>query len=155
MADKTSITSYIVNKPEPEEAIYDLPENHSHLHLGKHQVHVSEVTKVTNTKLFQIWKEDHTVANLLREKLLDDDKVIFAGYRVPHPLENRYEVRVQAKVKFDRKDDSRTVLKSHLPETIMNDALQACHSDVETCLTKFDEALKTWREQEGMDVDRN
>ena len=31
--------------------------------------------KVTNTKLFQIWKEDHTVANLLREKLLDDDKV--------------------------------------------------------------------------------
>ena len=31
--------------------------------------------KVTNTKLFQIWKEDHTFANLLREKLLDDDKV--------------------------------------------------------------------------------
>ena len=27
-----------VNKPEPEEAIYDLPEHHSHLHLGKHQV---------------------------------------------------------------------------------------------------------------------
>jgi DNA-directed RNA polymerase II subunit RPB11 len=134
-----------VNKPEPEEAIYDLPEQHSHLHQGKHQVHISEVVKVPNTSLFQIWKEDHTVANLLREKLLDDDRVIFAGYRVPHPLENRYEVRVQAKLGTE-------------PKTIMLDALEACRADVADCLEKFDKALggdeDLGAEPEGaMDVD--
>ena len=39
--------------------------------------------------------QDHTLGNLLREALLKDPNVYFAAYKVPHPLENKMEVRVQ------------------------------------------------------------
>merc|ERR1719183_3469282 len=97
--------------------------------------------RVQNTSLFQIWKEDHTFANLLREKLLEDDRVIFAGYRVPYPLENRYEVRVQAKIETE-------------PKTCMVEALEHCRNEISECLEKFDEALQdVARPEADMDVD--
>ena len=40
-------------------------------------------------------KEDHTIGNLLRHQLLKNPEVIFAGYKVPHPLERSVEVRSQ------------------------------------------------------------
>ncbi len=40
-------------------------------------------------------KEDHTLGNLLRHELLKDPDVLFAGYKVPHPLFRTVEVRVQ------------------------------------------------------------
>ena len=39
--------------------------------------------------------EDHTLGVLLRTQLLKDQRVIFAGYKIPHPLERRVEVRIQ------------------------------------------------------------
>jgi DNA-directed RNA polymerase II subunit RPB11 len=67
-----------------------------------------------NSSIFTILKEDHTLANMLRERLLKDPHVMFAGYRgehfyslvrsrvrphlltllVPHPLFATFELRV-------------------------------------------------------------
>lgn len=48
-----------------------------------------------NTSYFKFAKEDHTLANLLRQKLLSSEHVLFAAYRVPHPLFPNFELRVQ------------------------------------------------------------
>ena len=39
--------------------------------------------------------EDHTLGNYVRMQLLKDQEVIFAAYKVPHPLVKSVEVRVQ------------------------------------------------------------
>lgn len=38
--------------------------------------------------IYKFEKEDHTLGNLLQGELLNDPDVVFAGYSVPHPLEN-------------------------------------------------------------------
>ncbi|CAG8695669.1 19902_t:CDS:2, partial [Gigaspora rosea] len=44
--------------------------------------------KVENVATFEILKKDLTMGNLIRFKLLEEPQVIFAGYKVPHPLEH-------------------------------------------------------------------
>ena len=41
---------------------------------------------IPSSSLFTFSKEDHTLGNLLRARLLQSQHVTFAGYRVPHPL---------------------------------------------------------------------
>ena len=41
---------------------------------------------VPNTSVFTFNKEDHTLGNLLRSRLLQSPHVEFSGYKVPHPL---------------------------------------------------------------------
>ena len=48
-----------------------------------------------NSGRFKILKEDHTVGNLIRMKLLQDPRVYFAGYKSPHPLLNEIDFRVR------------------------------------------------------------
>lgn len=43
----------------------------------------------------KIEREDHTLANLLRNQLLKDEKVIFAAYKVEHPLFANFVLRIQ------------------------------------------------------------
>ena len=43
-------------------------------------------TGIPSTSIFTFNKEDHTLGNLLRARLLQSSHVSFAGYRVPHPL---------------------------------------------------------------------
>ncbi|XP_006890815.1 PREDICTED: DNA-directed RNA polymerase II subunit RPB11-like [Elephantulus edwardii] len=52
-------------------------------------------TKVPNACLFTINKEDHTLGNIIKSQLLKDPQVLFAGYKVPHPLEHKIIIRVQ------------------------------------------------------------
>lgn len=73
---------------------------------------ITDDTKMPNTATFTIQKEDHTLGNLLcRYNLLPIDKdfyhvfhcsqmqrqqhVVFAGYKVPHPLEHSFVLKVQ------------------------------------------------------------
>ena len=64
--------------------------------------------KAKDAALFTLNKEDHTLGNILKTQLLRDPKVastwifwyfilqvLFAGYKNPHPLENRVVIRVQ------------------------------------------------------------
>jgi DNA-directed RNA polymerase subunit L len=43
-----------------------------------------------------VQKEDHTLGNTVRMQLHRDPNVVFAGYQVPHPSDNRIVVKVRA-----------------------------------------------------------
>lgn len=58
-------------------------------------------SKIPHAGTFTIMREDHTLGNLLRMQLLRDPRVLFAGYRVPHPLEHVIEVKVQTTEDID------------------------------------------------------
>ena len=48
-----------------------------------------------NSVTYRLPLEDHTVGDLLRIYLLKHKEVKFAGYKVPHPLDDVVEVKVQ------------------------------------------------------------
>lgn len=62
---------------------------------GEKKITITKDTKVPNAAQFVVNKEDHTLGNLLRAQLLRDPQVLFAGYKVPHPLEHKFVLRVQ------------------------------------------------------------
>jgi DNA-directed RNA polymerase II subunit RPB11 len=62
---------------------------------GKAKVEYAVDTKNKNAGTYTIRLEDHTLGNLLRTQLHADEAVIFAGYRIPHPLDPLMVVRVQ------------------------------------------------------------
>ncbi|KAK6343970.1 DNA-directed RNA polymerase II core subunit [Orbilia brochopaga] len=62
---------------------------------GEEKITAVDETRVPNCVVFTFVKEDHTLGNLLRSQLLKDPKVVFAGYKVPHPLIPNFELRVQ------------------------------------------------------------
>ena len=50
---------------------------------------------VPNAALFTLNKEDHTLANVIRDKLLRYPSTQFAAYQIPHPLFPQAVIRVQ------------------------------------------------------------
>ncbi|KAJ2313874.1 hypothetical protein H4S02_013349 [Coemansia sp. RSA 2611] len=76
-----------MNAPERHE-MFTLPD-------GVRKIEVVKDSKMANCVQFNIQREDHTLANLLRYKLLAHPQVLFAAYRQPHPLEYFVELKVQ------------------------------------------------------------
>ena len=72
--------------------------------------------------------ENHTLGNILRDRLLKDPEVIFAGYKVPHPLTPSVEVRVQT-------------LGAPAVDTV-NTALKSLVKDVDAFEQAFNKATK-------------
>ncbi|KAI9012919.1 DNA-directed RNA polymerase II subunit RPB11-b1-like protein [Gaertneriomyces semiglobifer] len=68
--------------------MYVLPE-------GQKKITVQKDTRIPNAATFHIAKEDHTLGNILRTQLLKNPKVLFAGYKMPHPLEYSFILKVQ------------------------------------------------------------
>ncbi|KAK7681399.1 hypothetical protein QCA50_015491 [Cerrena zonata] len=58
-------------------------------------VEVVEDTKIPNAATIKIVKQDHTLGNLLRAQLLAMPQVLFAGYKVPHPLQPYFLIKLQ------------------------------------------------------------
>ena len=55
-----------------------------------------EDSKIPNAGTFIISHEDHTIGNIVRAQLLKDRKIVkFAGYRKPHPLDPKIELKIQ------------------------------------------------------------
>ncbi|KAH7345239.1 DNA-directed RNA polymerase [Rhizoctonia solani] len=67
---------------------------------GERLIEVIEDTKIPNAATFKVVKQDHTLANMLRAQLLSNEAVIFAGYKVPHPLEPYFIIKVQTNGAF-------------------------------------------------------
>ena len=44
--------------------------------------------------VFTLVDEDHTLGNAIRSVLLQNPNVQFAGYRIPHPLENKMTITI-------------------------------------------------------------
>lgn len=61
----------------------------------REHVEVIKGQKMINSVTYKIPLEDHTVGDLLRIYLLKNSEVRFAGYRVPHPLDDILEIKVQ------------------------------------------------------------
>ncbi|GAB7334097.1 hypothetical protein MBLNU13_g06174t1 [Cladosporium sp. NU13] len=61
---------------------------------GERKVEMETVTQVANAALFTFNKEDHTLANMLRDKLYRMEHVTFAAYKVPHPLFATFQLRI-------------------------------------------------------------
>ncbi len=76
-----------MNEPERFE-LFVLPDNVKKLTIEKD-------TRIQNAATFTVEREDHTIGNVVRMQLLRDPTVLFAGYRVPHPLEHHVLIKVQ------------------------------------------------------------
>ncbi|GJY46473.1 DNA-directed RNA polymerases II, IV and V subunit 11 [Tanacetum coccineum] len=61
---------------------------------GTKKVSYERDTKIINAASFTIEREDHTVGNIVRMQLHRDANVLFAGYKLPHPLQYKIIVRV-------------------------------------------------------------
>ncbi|XP_024403698.1 DNA-directed RNA polymerases II, IV and V subunit 11 [Physcomitrium patens] len=62
---------------------------------GMKKVAYERDMKVMNAATFTVEREDHTVGNVIRMQLHRDPSVLFAGYRLPHPLQYRLVVKIQ------------------------------------------------------------
>jgi len=62
---------------------------------GERKVVETPDTRIPSASLFTFNKEDHTLGNMLRSRLLQSNHITFAGYKVPHPLFSKFELRVQ------------------------------------------------------------
>lgn len=67
--------------------------------LSKLVIQPSTVTP--STCIITVNREDHTLGNLLCSYLQKHPNVLFAGYKVPHPLEHHFELRVQTSKEHD------------------------------------------------------
>jgi DNA-directed RNA polymerase II subunit RPB11 len=85
----------MTNAPERYELIL-VPE-------GVAKVAVTPDSKLPNCATIKFEKEDHTLGNLLRAQLLKDDRVLFAAYKVEHPLDHSFILRVQTVDGFEPK----------------------------------------------------
>ena len=54
--------------------------------------------EVENAGKFIIENEDHTLGNIIRSSLLLNKHVIFAGYRIEHPLSNKLYINIRTDV---------------------------------------------------------
>ncbi|KAI0346679.1 RBP11-like subunits of RNA polymerase [Trametopsis cervina] len=62
---------------------------------GEKPVEITEDTKIPNAATIKIVKQDHTLGNMLRAQLLAMPQILFAGYKVPHPLQPYFLIKIQ------------------------------------------------------------
>ncbi|VDO98109.1 unnamed protein product [Soboliphyme baturini] len=92
---------------------------------GEKKLTIERDTKVGNAYIFIINKEDHTLGNMLKNQLLKDPNVVFAGYKQTHPLEHKIVLRVQTTSTCD-------------PISVVNNAI----TDLLAELSLFEERFK-------------
>jgi DNA-directed RNA polymerase I and III subunit RPAC2 len=86
-----------------------------------------------SSRTFAIGNEDHTLGNALRHVLIQNSKVGFAGYSVPHPADPVVNIRVQA----------------NEPTTAVQALQESCETLYEQCdivLQKLEEILPEVKE---------
>ena len=76
--------------------------------------------------------EDHTLGNILRMQLLKDKTIKFAGYRMPHPLEPKVEVKVQT-------------TNEKAPVEAIKDACEELCNHIRDCESSFDQAFAEFK----------
>ncbi|KAJ5449795.1 DNA-directed RNA polymerase II subunit [Penicillium daleae] len=62
---------------------------------GENKIDVEVDTRMPSAAIFTFHKEDHTLGNMIRSRLLRTAHVTFAAYRVPHPLTPNFQLRCQ------------------------------------------------------------
>lgn len=62
---------------------------------GVSKVTVSPDQRMPNAAVMKFEREDHTLGNLLTHQLNEDPRVIYAAYKVEHPLFANFVMRIQ------------------------------------------------------------
>lgn len=62
---------------------------------GVSKIRITPDSRVPNCIIVKFEREDHTLGNMLRQELINDPKVIFAAYKVQHPLFANFLMRIQ------------------------------------------------------------
>lgn len=75
------------NVPDPTEAFLLPP--------GEPKIVFLQNERIQNSGTIVMVKEDHTLGNSIKSVLLRDQRVLFAGYRMPHPLEPKCNIQIQ------------------------------------------------------------
>ena len=88
-----------------------------------------------NSRTFAIGDEDHTIGNATRHILMQDKRVGFAGYSVPHPSEPVVHIRVQT-----NPDSGCSAVEA------FKDACQTLHSQCDEVLERLEELLPEVKE---------
>ncbi|CAH1154230.1 unnamed protein product [Acanthoscelides obtectus] len=106
------------------------------LYDGEKKIIREQDTKVPNAAIFTINKEDHTLGNMIRNQLLKDPNVLFAGYKLPHPLEHKFVLRIQT-------------TSDYSPQEALMHAITDLISELSLFEERFKEAIK--EKKEGLD----
>jgi DNA-directed RNA polymerase II subunit RPB11 len=75
---------------------------------GVPKLQITPDSRVPNCLLIKFEREDHTLGNLLREELISDPQVLFAAYKIEHPLFANFMMRLQTEEGYN----PRTALKN-------------------------------------------
>ncbi|XP_067132357.1 DNA-directed RNA polymerase II subunit RPB11-a [Centruroides vittatus] len=103
---------------------------------GEKKITIEKDTKVPNAAIFTVNKEDHTLGNMIRAQLMKDPNVLFAGYKVPHPLEHKFLLRLQTTPDYS-------------PQEAFTNAITDLISELSLLEERFREAVR--EKQEGLD----
>ena len=100
-------------------------------------------TKVSNAGTFIFNKEDHTMGNLICQQLLRDNSnfVRFAGYKVPHPLVHRIELKIQ------------TTNSNVTPIDVLDTVLLDLNEKTENLQSEFRSEVERWKKENNMGGD--
>ncbi len=71
---------------------------------GEKKITLTPDSRIPNAANVKFEKEDHTLGNMLRAQLLQDARVVFAGYRVEHPLVASFTLRVQTEEDYEPRE---------------------------------------------------
>jgi DNA-directed RNA polymerase II subunit RPB11 len=121
------------------------PDRYERFVLPEHAKKLEYVpdTKLENAGTYTVEREDHTLGNLVRMQLHRDPRVLFSGYRIPHPLEPRMLIKVQT---TGQGPDSS-------PQAAFTRALHDLQAEVAGLRARMEEALaRVEREAEAADA---
>jgi DNA-directed RNA polymerase I and III subunit RPAC2 len=92
-------------------------------------------TGPSTSRTFVLGDEDHTLGNALRHVLINDARVDFCGYCVPHPSEPVVHVRVQCRINNNNSGSSSSSMDPDDPA----ESLTAIEALKEACQTLSDQ----------------
>ena len=115
------------------------PAEHFTLAEGEQKISFEADSRLSDSGTFTILKEDHTLGNLLCMSILRDKRVLFAGYRLPHPLENRMVVKIRCQSAIS-------------PVDVISDSLTALNTELSGLTDQFKRAVHAHSQRQSMDI---
>ncbi len=105
-----------------------------------------------SSRTYAIGNEDHTLGNALRHVLMQNSKVEFAGYSVPHPSEQVVQIRVQTAGRKIQQENGEEV-DTRLPATdVLKDACDTLIAQCEIVMDHVEEVMPEVR-KDRMDLE--
>lgn len=71
---------------------------------GEKKITLTPDSRIPSAATIKFEKEDHTLGNMLRAQLLQDPRVVFAGYKIEHPLVSNFILRVQTEEDYEPRE---------------------------------------------------